>query len=374
MSEGLGIFLFVIVILAIVVVHEAGHFLTAKAFKMRVEEFFVGFGPRLWSFRRGETEYGIKAIPAGGYVRIAGMNPFEEIPPEDFPNTYASKPAWQRAVVILAGPIMHFVIAIVALFIFFVAIGEQTASKPEVGSVFAKLNGQPSPAAVAGFRPGDQIVAIGGQPVGSSDRFIAYIRSHVGQAIAVEVRRDGRLLTLHPTPVRTTVDHKPAVLIGITRAYGRERVGPFTAAGRAVTQVASTAKEVVQQIGKVFGPSGLKRIWGLLTGTRQRTASDATSIVGATRLAGQAAQSGAWDYLFGIVVVFNVFVGILNLVPLPPLDGGHLAVIAYEKIRRRKPDVRKLVPLTAVVAGFFILLAVSLAYIDITNPLPNPFH
>jgi len=133
-------------------------------------------------------------------------------------------------------------------------------------------------------------------------------------------------------------------------------------------------QEVVQQLGKVFGPSGLKRIWGLLTGTRQRTASDATSIVGATRLAGQAAQSGAWDYLFGIIVVFNVFVGILNLVPLPPLDGGHLAVIAYEKIRRRKPDVRKLVPLTAVVAGFFILLAVSLAYIDITNPLPNPFH
>jgi len=374
MSQGLGIFLFVIVILAIVVVHEAGHFLTAKAFKMRVEEFFVGFGPRLWSFRRGVTEYGIKAIPAGGYVRIAGMNPFEEIPPEDFPNTYASKPAWQRAVVILAGPVMHFVIAIVALFIFFVAIGEQTASKPEVGKVFATLNGQPSPAAVAGLRAGDQLLAVDGHPVRSAGEFKRLIQAHPGQPIAVDVRRDGGVRTLRATPVVATLEKVRAVYLGFELSFGRQRAGPFTAAGRAVTQVASTAKEVVQQLGKVFGPSGLKRIWSLLTGTRQRTASDATSIVGATRLAGQAAQSGAWDYLFGIIVVFNVFVGILNLVPLPPLDGGHLAVIAYEKIRRRKPDVRKLVPLTAVVAGFFILLAVSLAYIDITNPLPNPFH
>jgi RIP metalloprotease RseP len=123
MSQGFGILVFVLVLLGVVVIHEAGHFLTAKAFKIKVEEFFIGFGPRLWSFRRGETEYGIKAIPAGGYVRIAGMNPFEEIPTAEFPRTFGAKPAWQRAIVIVTGPVTHFVVAAVTLFIFFVGIG-----------------------------------------------------------------------------------------------------------------------------------------------------------------------------------------------------------------------------------------------------------
>src|SRR5439155_25122539 len=121
-SQSLGVVIFIVSILAVVLVHEAGHFFTAKAFGIKVEEFFVGFGPRLWSTRRGETEYGVKLIPAGGYVRIAGMNPFEEIPPQAFPRTFAAKPAWQRAVVIATGPLTHFVVAVVALFVYFAAI------------------------------------------------------------------------------------------------------------------------------------------------------------------------------------------------------------------------------------------------------------
>ena len=128
------------------------------------------------------------------------------------------------------------------------------------------------------------------------------------------------------------------------------------------------------QLGKVFGPAGLSRIWHLLSGSSPRQVTDPVSIVGGAQLAGEAVRAGLWDQLLAILVVFNVFVGILNLMPLPPLDGGHLAVLAYEKIRRRKPDVRKLVPLTTAVAGFIILLAVSLVYIDITNPIPNPFR
>src|SRR5256885_5896042 len=112
MSGTLGIVLFVLIILTVIVVHEAGHFTFAKLFRIKVEEFFVGFGPRVWSFRRGETEYGVKAIPLGGYVRIAGMNPFEQLAPEDLPRTYGAKPAWQRVLVILAGPISHFFMAV----------------------------------------------------------------------------------------------------------------------------------------------------------------------------------------------------------------------------------------------------------------------
>ena len=124
----------------------------------------------------------------------------------------------------------------------------------------------------------------------------------------------------------------------------------------------------------VFGPSGLKRVGNLLAGDTRCRPSDVTSVVGGARLAGEAVQSGNWDFFFEILVILNVFVGMVNLAPLPPLDGGHLAALAYEKIRRRKPDLRKLVPVSTVVAAFLILFSLSLIYIDITNPIPNPFR
>src|SRR5438034_1227102 len=123
MSEWVGVVLFIIAILLVVLVHESGHFFTAKAFKIKVEEFFVGFGPRIWATRRGETEYGVKALPFGGYVRIAGMNPFEESEPEDFPRTFGAKPVWQRATVIAAGPVTHFVMAFLILTIYLATVG-----------------------------------------------------------------------------------------------------------------------------------------------------------------------------------------------------------------------------------------------------------
>src|SRR5207249_1984736 len=169
MAEWLGILVFVVAILAVVLIHESGHFFTAKAFGIKVEEFFVGFGPRLWSTRRGETEYGVKAFPLGGYVRIAGMNPFQEPPAEERDRTFGAKPIWQRVLVILAGPATHFVMAVVFLFVFFAILGAPTPTKTLVESVQPTLEGSPSPASVAGLRVGDQIVALDGQPVKDID-------------------------------------------------------------------------------------------------------------------------------------------------------------------------------------------------------------
>ncbi|HEX9235238.1 MAG TPA: site-2 protease family protein, partial [Actinomycetota bacterium] len=135
-----------------------------------------------------------------------------------------------------------------------------------------------------------------------------------------------------------------------------------------------TAKQVIFRLGDVFGPSGLKRIAQELAGTRPRGPGDVTSVVGGGRVVVQAAEAGAWQVLILLLAEFNVFIGILNLVPLPPLDGGHLAVIAYEKVRGRRPDVRKLIPLTALVAAFMIVFALSITYLDIVNPLPNQFR
>jgi membrane-associated protease RseP (regulator of RpoE activity) len=373
-SESLGIVIFVVSILAVVLVHEAGHFFTAKAFAIKVDEFFVGFGPRLWSTRRGETEYGVKLLPLGGYVRIAGMNPFQETPPEDFPRTFGAKPIWQRAIVIATGPITHFVIAVVLLVVFFVAFGVLTSAKPVVEGVQPTLQGRPSPAAVAGLQKGDEVVALDGRPVGSTDRFLTYTRSHVGRTIAITVLRHGRRITVRATPVLSDVGGQMVGRLGIVVGEGRQKYNPVAAVGKAFVSTGVAVKEVILAFGKIFGPSGLRRIGDLLAGTRPRQTSDIASVVGATRLAGEAVQAGAWDSLFGLLVTFNIFVGILNLVPLPPLDGGHLAVLAYEKVRGRRPDIRKLVPLTAAVTGFIMLLAVSLVYIDLTNPIPNPFR
>jgi membrane-associated protease RseP (regulator of RpoE activity) len=376
--------MFAVAVLLVIMVHESGHFFTAKAFGIKVEEFFVGFGPRLWSIRRGETEYGVKAIPFGGYVRIAGMNPFQEPTPEEYPRTYGAKPAWQRALVIAAGPVTHFAMAILFLAFFFTAIGVPSRFVPTIDRVEPTLNGQPSPAAVVGLRPGDEIVAVGGMPVRPSDDpdhagddVRDFTRSHVGEPIQLTVRRGDRTLTVTATPVLATVGSERFGRLGIllgAKGTARERANPLTALGRGVIQTGQTMKFVVLQLGHVFGPAAFRRLGELLFGSAQRQPSDPTSIIGAGQLAGQAVKAGAWDFLFYLLVVFNVFVGILNLVPLPPLDGGHLAVLAYEKARGRRPDPRKLVPLTMAIAGFIVLYAVAVSYLDIVKPIPSPFR
>jgi membrane-associated protease RseP (regulator of RpoE activity) len=375
-STTLGVVLFIVVLIFVVVVHEAGHFVSAKLFGIKVEEFFVGFGPRLWSFRRGETEYGLKAIPAGGYVRIAGMNPFQEITPEEYPRTFGAKPIWQRAIVIVAGPVTHFVIAALFLTFFFVAIGLPNENRPMIDTIEPTLNGQVSPAVEAGLRAGDEITAVDGVPVRSTDTFINYTRSRVGRPIRLTVRRDGRTITLTATPVPARVpgEPRPVGRLGVSLDFVRQRTDPFTAVGRSVIITGQQTKEVVSRLGDVFGPTALRRVGGLLVGSGDRTPNDAIGVVGASRIAGQAVRAGAWDFFISLLVGFNIFVAILNLVPLPPLDGGHLAILAYERVRRRKPDLRKLVPITALVTGFIILFALAITYLDIVNPIPTPFR
>jgi RIP metalloprotease RseP len=304
------------------------------------------------------------------------MNPFQELTPEELPRTFGAKPIWQRATVILAGPVTHFVMAAFFLALFFMAIGVPTDTRPVVDAVEASLNGLTSPAAVAGLRAGDEIVALDGRPVESSSNFVAYTRAHVGQPIQITVVRDGQRVTVTATPVLSQIpgETQPRGRLGITLGEARQRYGPITAVGKGVSQTVQTAKDVVLQLGQVFGPGAFKRLGELVFGGAQRQSTDPTGIIGVTQLAGEAVRVGAWDFLFGLLVVFNVFVGILNLVPLPPLDGGHLAVLAYEKMRGRRPDPRKLIPLTTAVAGIIVLYALAVSYLDIVKPLPSPFR
>src|SRR5262245_53330897 len=159
----IAIAVFLVAIFAIILIHEAGHYLVARAYGFRVLEYFVGFGPRIWSFRRGEIEYGLKAIPAGGYVKIAGMNPFQnDVPTGDEGRAYGAKPRWQRALVILAGPLSHFLVAGIIFSVLLWTTGEiDRTTRSVVSSVPATVGGQPSPAALAGILPGDEIVRLG---------------------------------------------------------------------------------------------------------------------------------------------------------------------------------------------------------------------
>jgi membrane-associated protease RseP (regulator of RpoE activity) len=368
---GLGVFLFVIGVFVMILAHEAGHFVTARAFGIKVEEFFLGFGPRLWSVRRGETEYGVKAIPAGGYVRIAGMNPFQEPAPEDRPRTFGVKPAWQRAVVLVAGSATHFVLAFLALALFFGALGVPRA---RVARVEPTLGNAPSPAAQAGIRPGDEVLLVDGREL-TFDEFLVYTRGHVGDEIEIVVNRDGRRITLSATPVLAPVGDDRVGRLGVVlEPGGRLRAGPLEALAQGAQFTGQMVTRSFEALGRTFSPDGLRRFADVLTGDSPRQVDDVASVVGAARLSGQAVAAGQIDFLLLMFAGFNVFVGILNLLPLPPLDGGHLAVVAIEKVTRRKVDVRRLVPISAAVAGFLILLMLTTLYLDVVRPLPNPFQ
>lgn len=371
-----GILVFVVGILLMILVHEAGHFIAAKRFGIKVEEFFIGFGPRLWSFRRGETEYGFKAVPVGGYVRIAGMNPFQEPPPEDRGRLFGDRPSWQRAIVLVAGAATHFVLAFLLLAGFFWFVGVPILGGPEVARVQRTLDGAPSPATEAGLRPGDVFVEVEGQPIASYQEFKEHVDGSVGREIEFVVERDGARIALEATPVLSEVEGEPTGRLGVllTREYvGRDRSGPIEGLGDAARGVGLFTVESFRAMGRVFGPEGLGRVTEVLSG-EERTVNDPVGIVGVARVAGQAAEAGLLEAFIELFAFFNVFVGILNLLPLPPLDGGHLAVLGFESITGRRVDPRSLIPLTALVAGFLILFTIALTYLDVFAPIPNPFQ
>ncbi len=378
MPAYVGVLIFALVVFVVIIAHEAGHFFAARAFGIKVEEFFVGFGPRLWSVRRGETEYGLKAIPAGGYVRIAGMNPFQVPPPEELPRTFGAKPPWQRAIVLLAGSFTHFILALLFLTVFYGAIGIPEYA-PRVAAVEKRLEGSPSPAAVAGLRPGDEFVEVDGRPVQSYFEFVEYTRLHAGRELRLVVDRDGRRVSVRATPVLSRVEGRAVGRLGVVLTNGnvidRERANPLVAIRRASETTQRMVSLSVRSMGEIFSPSGLARIGRQLFGEEARVIDrDPAGIVGAARLSGQAVEEGFFDVLFFLFAGFNVFVGILNLLPLPPLDGGHLAVVGIEKLTGKRLDPRRLLPITALVAGFLMLFMASLLYLDIARPLENPFR
>jgi membrane-associated protease RseP (regulator of RpoE activity) len=394
MSFLLGVVIFVVAVLISVILHELGHFLTAKKFGMKVTQFFIGFGQTLWSTRRGETEYGIKALPFGAFVRITGMTTFDEVAPEDEARAMRNKPRWQRAIVMVAGSFMHFALAFVLLIILAIGVGIANTNTTVIGSVAscvpasAKALAQGScknsqgtaPAKTAGIKSNDKIIAIAGQEPGNWVKLGTVIRAQpAGKPVPVTVVRNGKVLHLTVTPA--SVPGRHGSYLGIDEALVFQRASPLgavTFAGSAFGQVLTGSAQAVAKL-----PAAVP---DLFAKDRSKTpAGNVSSVVGVANIAGQAVQAGGgWKItvsdLLLIIISLNIFIGAFNLLPLLPLDGGHLAVIVYEQVRawfarlRGKPDpgladLQKLVPVSVGVFALLIGLGVLLMAADIFNPV-----
>jgi membrane-associated protease RseP (regulator of RpoE activity) len=390
MSFLLGVAIFVVALLASIMLHEAGHFATAKLFGMKATQFFVGFGRTVWSRRRGETEYGVKAIPAGGFVKIVGMTDLEDVDPADEPRSFRRKPGWQRAIVLAAGSFMHFMLALVLLFVVAAGIGlEGASSGTTVGTVETCVpasvtsgcvkSDPASPAARAGVRVGDRIVSIAGIQVSNWSQMGKAIRAqHTSAAVPVVVDRHGRLITLHATLASLTGHGS---YLGVSPLVVFQRAGPIAAAsyaGHEFWTMLSGSASVVASLPKA--------IPDLFAKNRGSTAGgQVTSVVGAGDVTGQvlAARIG-WqpkvDLVLLIIASLNIFVGAFNLLPLLPLDGGHLAIVIYERARawlarllgRPDPgpvDFRRLVPVSVGVFALLVGVGLLLIMADLVNPV-----
>jgi membrane-associated protease RseP (regulator of RpoE activity) len=396
--DALGILIFCVALVLSVMLHETGHFVTAKRFGMKCTQYFFGFGPTLWSVKRGETEYGFKAIPAGGFVKIVGMTSLDEVDPEDEPRSFRRAPGWQRVIVLAAGSFMHFLLAAVLIFGVALAIGvENVASSntTQLGTVApyvpanetALLNGTTcageakSPAAAAGLKVGDQITSFDGVPVSNWTQLQNEIlKVKPGTPVTLTALRGGHSLTLHTT-VAEVKGHGSFFGISPVAATTFQRQNPLDA----VKEVGTSFSQVVTGSASALGqvPAAVPSLFSKDRGCS--AAGNVGSVIGAAQATGQAvAAPVGWQskvsYVLLLIAELNIFWGVFNLLPLLPLDGGHIAVVFWERIRawfarrRGRPDPgpvdyrRVVAPMFAV---FSVIIVFTLVVIlaDIVNPV-----
>ncbi|MEJ5866294.1 site-2 protease family protein [Pseudokineococcus sp. 5B2Z-1] len=434
----LGVLVFALGLAASIGLHEVGHLLPAKRFGVKVTQYMVGFGPTVWSRRRGETEYGVKALPLGGYIRMVGMFPprrgedpsvvresstgifqtladdarrlsAEEVGPEDAHRAFFRLPVAKRVVIMLGGPAMNLLIAVVLLGVLTTTIGTAFAPTTRVQTVSecvlpatstataCPADAPPTPAAAAGVLPGDEVVAFDGRPVDGWDALRADIRDAAGRAVPLVVERDGRQVDLTITPIATQVprlDPGGAPVVGdggavLTEEAGFVGITPVSErVAQPVTAVPGVVADQVVAVGRVVLtlPLRMVEVAQAAFGSAPRDPEGPIGIVGVGRLSGEFAAIDQFDVtdrvagLLGVLGGLNVALFVFNLVPLLPLDGGHVAGALWEGLRRQVArlrhradpgpvDVARAMPVVYVVSGALVVMSLLLLYADIVRPI-----
>jgi regulator of sigma E protease len=331
----------------LILLHEGGHFVAAKATGMRVERFFLFFGPTIWSFKRGETEYGIKAIPLGGYVKITGMNPEEEVPPEHQDRAYCRQPVWRRIVVVAAGPAVNIALAFaIFTFVFLNAAQEVTQS---VGTIRDR-----SPAAKV-LQPGDEILAVDGRSYANLDqserskRFSEQISTHrcageqapgcvAATPVMLKISRDGTVRTIAVSPEYDKAEKR--VLIGFSYGVRDRDLSLGGAAAEATDKIWFVTERTASIFSRIFEAEKRKEI---------------SSVVGISDVANQTIEIGIYPSLLLLALV-SLSLGLVNLLPILPLDGGHIFWALFEKLRGRPASLRVMERATVIGFGLVLLL------------------
>ncbi|GIF02898.1 M50 family metallopeptidase [Actinoplanes siamensis] len=425
MAFWLGTAAFALTILISVSLHELGHMITGKRFGMKVTQYFVGFGPTIFSFRVGETEYGLKAIPLGGFCKIVGMTPQDDdVRPEDQPRAMWRFPVWKRTIVMSAGSITHFLLALAGAWVMAVSVGlpnihlpQNTADQRsypamiEVGDCLPvqtelkKLDAAAQkaasetctpgvngavvpPAKAAGLQDLDLVTKVGNTPVANYGQLTDAIRASPAGPTVFEIVRDGRAQSVKVdliTDERAPIDN-PEGQVALVSVAGLSwdtdqpyvvhysPAGAFQGSGEYGWYLVENSFKAMARI-----PQKIPALWHSITGD-ERDPDTPISVIGASRLGGEAIEKGVPEIFWQIFISLNVFIGLFNLLPLLPLDGGHIAIAWYEKVRSwlyqrlRRPDpgrvdYYKLMPLTyavILIGGAFTLLT---ATADIINPI-----
>lgn len=368
-----------VVLAGVLFMHELGHYLAARSVGMKVTEFYLGFGPRLWSVRRGETDYGWRVLPLGAYVRIIGMSRDDGVDPGDESRAYRAKSYPRRALVVSAGSLMHFAMALVAFLALHAWLGAPAfdGDRWEVAEVVASRDGVPLPAASADIGVGDRIVAVDGESTLDWEAFVSQVQALPGERVMLEVERDDVRISTEVLLAADPVTGTGLLGVRAQRAITYETAGLPTATWRATTDFGRSVADSLYGIwslvvnfgdvaDRIVSPPGDPS-------ASEDLGSRPVSVVGIVGLASDSALG--WPERVAMFALVNVFLGVFNLMPLPPFDGGHLVIATYERFRERAgqgrylSDPRALAPLVAVVVAALMLLAAGLLYLDFANPI-----
>jgi membrane-associated protease RseP (regulator of RpoE activity) len=386
----------IVAIVIMVMIHELGHLVTAKRSGMLATQYFLGFGPTLWSVRRGETEYGVKAIPAGGFVKIPGMTNLEEVDLALEARTYRRQPFASRIIVASAGSFMHFVMAFALAWVAVVAFGVPSSTGVGVHGFTTWPGHAQTAAQAAGIEPGDIIVSVNGKAITDETQLSKAIKDAAGTPVPVTVDRGTKTIDLTVTPALGHVTSAGLAIgpgkdesgvLGIETQAPFTAEGPFRALGTAGVDVGRVTAATVTGIGRVFSPHGLDSLATQVlnpqaaakAAAHPQSSDRVSSIVGATNIAVQAEEAGVL-YLLEVLIALNIVLGLLNMLPMLPLDGGHVAIAIYERIRTRKgqpyyqADAAKLMPVVYAFVTFLAVVVLAAVFLDIAHPAANVFH